>query len=226
MASRLGDDDAVERLVYEVTLALAAAGPDQLLFHAAAVAQGKRGLLLPGPSGTGKSTLAAWLAASGFDLLSDELCAVRPGDTGLAGFPRPLNLKDRSISLEHPRWPGGPVEPRRPGELSTRLVAIVFPKRRSGAETAVARLTPADAAFRLLPCLTNRGRWPRAGVDALAELARRVPAYELVYAEAERAVRAVEEIGAADRDHSVTLRGACDGNVAEMGVAACVPILP
>lgn len=48
--------------------------------HAAAVAVEGRALLLAGESGLGKSTLAATLAARGYPLLTDDLCALDCAD--------------------------------------------------------------------------------------------------------------------------------------------------
>lgn len=45
---------------------------DLAAFHAAGLARGGRCLLLPGASGRGKSTLAATLAMTGFELMSDD----------------------------------------------------------------------------------------------------------------------------------------------------------
>ncbi len=72
-----------------------------LLLHSVAVSRSDRACLFTGPSGAGKSTLGALCAAAGWQLLGDELVAVRPtGDTYLcdgtpwnAGAPTSASLK-------------------------------------------------------------------------------------------------------------------------------------
>ncbi len=62
-----------------------------LVLHAAVIERDGRAIALAGPSGSGKSHLAATLIRQGFRLLSDELCAlqVAPGGAAMAapGFP-------------------------------------------------------------------------------------------------------------------------------------------
>lgn len=62
-----------------------------LTLHASAVTDGERVLLFAGPSGHGKSTLAAAFAAHGYGLVSDDLVTVRRRSDGSlfspAGFP-------------------------------------------------------------------------------------------------------------------------------------------
>ena len=93
--------------------------------HAGAVARNGQGILLPGPSGVGKSTTVAALALNGFEYCSDELALVGP-DARLRPFPRIISLKEggwRQIAECFPEavlaegWPsvsgasGGYMEP-------------------------------------------------------------------------------------------------------------------
>ncbi len=57
-----------------------AAEPDTLHLHASAVACDGRGLLILGPSGSGKSALALQLMALGADLVSDDAVMLRRGE--------------------------------------------------------------------------------------------------------------------------------------------------
>ncbi|MGH6800936.1 MAG: hypothetical protein ACRECZ_05915 [Methylocella sp.] len=63
-------------------------------FHAAAASRGGHGVLLPGVSGTGKSTLAAFLTGHGFAYLWDDTIAMSRADWALRPLPpvSPSNL--------------------------------------------------------------------------------------------------------------------------------------
>jgi hypothetical protein len=66
---------------------------DRQPVHAAAVALGDRGLLLAGPSGTGKSTLACAAAVAGLRVLSDDTVFVQlQPQTRIRAMPGPLFL--------------------------------------------------------------------------------------------------------------------------------------
>lgn len=66
---------------------------DAIFFHASSVALAGRGVLLVGPKGAGKSTLALALAARGHGLLGDEHACYRPASREILPFRRPLGIK-------------------------------------------------------------------------------------------------------------------------------------
>jgi HprK-related kinase A len=70
-----------------------------LTVHAAVVERDGRALILPAPPGSGKSTLCAGLAFSGWRLLSDELALIDPRTKLLRGLARPISLKNASIDV-------------------------------------------------------------------------------------------------------------------------------
>jgi hypothetical protein len=53
-----------------------------LVLHAGAVAVNGEGVLFCGPSGAGKSSLVAALCASGYPLLTDDVCLLQKGESG------------------------------------------------------------------------------------------------------------------------------------------------
>ena len=66
---------------------------DALFFHAASVGVGGRGVLIVGPKGAGKSTLALALASRGHCLLGDEHACYLPDRVELIPFLRPVGIK-------------------------------------------------------------------------------------------------------------------------------------
>jgi HprK-related kinase A len=97
-----------------------------LLLHCGVVERGGHAILLPALPGSGKSTLTAALALSGYRLLSDEFGVVRCSDQRVISMLRPTALKNESIELISGMFPNAIIGPR-------------FPKTRKG---TVAHLAP------------------------------------------------------------------------------------
>jgi hypothetical protein len=66
---------------------------DAIFFHAASVALAGRGVLIVGPKGAGKSTLALALATRGHAFLGDEHACYVPARDELVPFRRPVGVK-------------------------------------------------------------------------------------------------------------------------------------
>jgi len=200
----------VERLMQDVTLMLIKHCPDQLLFHAAGLADGDSGLILCGGSGSGKSTLAAWLIAIGFDYLTDELVAVNPDQTAMSGLARPIVLKTGSTfvwqhwldetafqSITH--FPDGTVwldpEALRPDCVCTSAYPrlVFFPRYATGEPLATSLLSTAESAFRLMQHLINAKNLPNWGFAAIKRLVRQTTAYSLTYADVDLAANWIKQ---------------------------------
>lgn len=70
-----------------------------LVMHASVLSRDDKALILPGPPGSGKSTLCAALAYSGWRLLSDEFALVDVATQAILPLPRPIGLKENSIEI-------------------------------------------------------------------------------------------------------------------------------
>ena len=70
-----------------------------LIIHAAVIEKDGRGLIMPAPPGSGKSTLCAALVNRGWRLFSDELALISLTDGMLVPLPRPVGLKNESIDI-------------------------------------------------------------------------------------------------------------------------------
>jgi hypothetical protein len=170
-----------------------------LVMHAALVGRVGQGVLLPGSTGKGKSTLAAWLLHCGYDYLTDELVFIPDGEPQNGyGLARPLNLKKASRPLlsnvfqissatcdmltnasvdliPHEAFGKGSV-------LSQiRICATIFPRFQSGAPFELLRLSKAQAGLELMQCLINARNLPEHGFPNVVSLACSIPAYQLVY---------------------------------------------
>jgi len=166
--------------------------------HAACVGTGRRGILLIGGSGAGKSTAVLHCALAGLDLLSEDTLFVTPETllaTGVANF---LHVRAESLSF----LSGGdaavlrrsPVIRRRSGveklEIDLRqrrfrlarapleVVAVVdLTPRQAGSGPLLTRLGPRESLRRLResqPYAASQSGW-----RTFAQRIRSVPAFEL-----------------------------------------------
>jgi hypothetical protein len=136
-----------------------------LPLHAAGVVVDGQGVALFGPSGAGKTTVAA---TSPFPVLSDELVAVAPG--------RPFDLVRSGF------WGEG-TEIGRTGPAALRLLVDLA----KGPALRLTRLRPAQGAGRVLasvPVPLAPPLWSRA-LAVAAELVRAVPCYRMEWTPAQ-----------------------------------------
>jgi hypothetical protein len=82
-------------VIFPMLLSVLAGSVGLVELHASCVAKDQRGLLLVGPSRSGKSTLAMALIEAGFRLLSDDrtFCSLKHDKLLAFGMPRPLKLR-------------------------------------------------------------------------------------------------------------------------------------
>jgi len=194
VASGLDRSEALIQISEIVASRLAAHTTAGVALHAAAVAWNGRSILIPGQSGAGKSSLAAWFTDKGFSYLTDEL-AVLAADGVVAALARALMLKPgaEGIISGLPRLgamrqmqAGGSLVLRpetgnsdRPGSAPCEL--ILFPAFSPGADLAIRPLTSAKACIGLMECNVNARNLEDGGFSTLSALARRVTAVELRY---------------------------------------------
>ena len=165
--------------------------------HAGALSSHDQGILVPGKSGSGKSTFTAWLASKGLHYLSDELVFISENGN-LHPFTRPLSLKNPDHSLlstfidlnveqdkliNEPRGvmiPHRLIQPDfRPG--TPPLSLILFTHFQPGAEIEITPLSSARSCFQLMECHVNTRNISGHGFNDLAELTRQTEAYQLTY---------------------------------------------
>lgn len=189
----------VQRLLHDISTVLATRTTTNLLFHAAAIAKNGMGVILPGATGSGKSTFAAWHALHGYDFLTDELVAVSPDGASMWGFVRPIRLrtgsgfllpylsqKTKSEQLFDQLEDGAVlVNPESLGAANITYKAkpslIVFPQFATEPQVTVKTLSVGETVFRLMQLMLNgRGRVNDV-LPPIAAIARRVPAVAIQY---------------------------------------------
>lgn len=146
--------------------------------HAGLVSYQGRGLLLPGHSHSGKSTLVAALLAAGARYASDDLVILTPEGRAV-GVPRPLRLRggSRGSPDERPArrrpWPGakgGCVSQAGVPVASTNVAGIFLLRFRPGSSLRIQRLDRGDGVLSLFRHAPGARRHPERTLEALAAL--------------------------------------------------------
>jgi HprK-related kinase A len=184
-----------------------------LLVHAAVLEREGAALVMPGPSGVGKSTLCAALVARGWRLLSDEVAMIRPRDGLLQPYPRPISLKNESIEMIARMAPDAHFSRRFDGtikgtvafmrappqaiaraDVPARPRVVVFPRYAALAPVEVAPLEKAQAFMRLVDHSSNYLTLLETGFDTLAFLVEACDHYTLSYGALDEAASQIESL--------------------------------
>lgn len=195
--------DAVFLIEKDVTIQLQVRRSELLFLHAAVLGRDGSASLLVAESGRGKSTTAWALLHHGFDFLTDEIAPIAL-DT-LQVHPCPLALALKTLPPVAYPLPGAIARSARmrvptsrlPARIESQplaLHALFFvdydPDRM---RPTVRRLSTSEAATRLYVSVLNALAHGSSGLDAVAEIASRVPSYSLAAAELGATCRLVEE---------------------------------
>lgn len=173
---------------------------ERLHLHSALVDIGGAGILLCGPSGAGKTTIAAGLVERGCRYLTDETVPISAGSATIEAYPKPLTLKGWSLARFAPwRKPdvGREVVPASTfGEVIAATIPshIVFPRYEATALTSVKRLAPSDAIERLVDEALDIARYGPEALHLLAGLVGRTSCWSMDFGSLNDGVIAVEQI--------------------------------
>jgi hypothetical protein len=175
-------EEVLERFQSETRLTVAATSPRRVFVHAGAVAVNERGVLFPGRSFHGKSTLVAALLKAGATYYSDEFAVLDyrgrlhpyaiPVSLRIPGTPRVKHVCADSL--------GAPIG-RRP--VMVRLVLET--SYQPGGHWRPERLTSGQMALAILRDTVTARRRPARSLAALRLLSERASAFKSARGDAE-----------------------------------------
>jgi hypothetical protein len=161
--------------------------------HAAGLALAGKGVLIPGASGSGKSTTSVTLVRAGFDFLSDDTVFLTSSPDGIwvAGFPDEVDVTDHTVARipELGHLAGTPLLPGREKYgfrvedvfgvtplTGCRPAVLLAPQVVDGPGSELEPLAPSEALMALLPnVLLTDPVASQAHLDMLATLVESVP---------------------------------------------------
>jgi len=163
----------LERFGSTVALHVADNSRKLVFLHAGVVGWGELGIVIPGRSFSGKTTLVAELVRAGATYYSDEFAVVdRQGR--VHPYPRPLQIRD-GCSYRQTRCPvaslGGTA-----GEKPLRIGLVIFSQYREGASWLPEELSPGINCLRMLDNTISARSAPAIALSTLKRVASKTVA--------------------------------------------------
>ena len=169
-----------------------------LAIHAGLVSNDHSTTLIPGASGSGKSSVTTWMLCNGMRYHTDELVTINLDTQHAKPFTRPLNIKTAGLeavkgiidldAIDQQIRTSSAVTmiPHRLVNADFRketplITRIVFPKYVADSEPKIIRLPGAEAGLELMRCNVIARNLPNHGFGEVIKLVRNIPAYRMHY---------------------------------------------
>lgn len=209
----LPEDQAFAMFEWGLNWCIATTSHQFLITHAAVVAKNGQAIIFPGEPGAGKSTLCAALVSRGWQLLSDEMALIDPGDLSITPVPRPIGLKNESIAIMKnygdETLVGPPVTDTIKGTVAhmrppadsivhadrdTRPGYIIFPTYSAAADSQLDKVEKTRALVRIAEQSFNYHILGREGFRTVERLVSRCPAFDLRYSQLDSAIAEIDAL--------------------------------
>jgi len=199
-------------------------GERRATFHAGAVSLAGRGILLPGPKRSGKSTLTLGLLLKGCRYLAEDVAVLEHGSLELVpSLNMGVSVRRTSLALfpeVADRWTQLPIDPEggplqqvaftSPAQIGSRVSercrvdVVVFPVYDATAGGVhLEPLAPGLAVLQLLECCISLGTDVEGGLDVIVDMVKGARPFRLRYHDARKACDRILELAQAHRPISV-----------------------
>ena len=185
-------------LMGEVLFHLIRENDQSLAIHAGLVSKDNQSILIPGNSGSGKSSVTTWLVSQGFQYHTDELVSIDLQNRSLKAFTRPLNIKTPGVQaikglMNFRKHQSAMLVSRNVTMIPHRLVnakfstvipplsCLVFPKYIAESESELVPLTRAEAGLEMMRSNVIARNLPSHGFTQITQLVKDLPAYRINY---------------------------------------------
>ncbi|WP_299084329.1 HprK-related kinase A [uncultured Paraglaciecola sp.] len=196
----LNATQAYALLEWGLNWCIAAHDYTRLIVHAAVLVKNNKAIIFPARPGSGKSTLTAYLALSGWRLYSDEMAIIEL-ESGLVNpLYRPVCLKNDSIDLVKTWFPKSQMttvcKDTQKGDVAhlkgsswrnfseyvpVEIVGVVFPKYNKHKELTIYQLDQLDAFKTLSENAFNYGVIGYQGFKAVDRVIKKAALFEIEY---------------------------------------------
>ncbi len=185
-------------LLGDVLFQLICDNRQRLAIHAGLVSDDNGSILIPGVSGSGKTSVTTWLLTCGMRYHTDELVTIDLETGAAKAFTRPLNVKTRGVSAirsivdldaareqlrispEVTMIPHRLVNPDFKADFPG-IRCIIFPAYVRDSAPELVKLTGAEAGLELMRSNVIARNLPAHGFNDITRLARDIPAYRVHY---------------------------------------------
>lgn len=186
------------QLKHYVIQAFVAAASEHLWMHAAAVTRDDCTVLLVGPWGSGKSTMATTLCERGWQMLADDVAVLTVPELEARGFPLEPSVRQatKPVVRNVSALPRARIDPGESGwaESGPRPQAIVFPAYEPNSPGGAFRVLDGEATLVLLSNVLNMGDHEADAVPRLAAMLTEASRFALLYRYPERGADALEAV--------------------------------
>lgn len=180
----------------EVAIMLMETRPELLWLHAGAASKNGAAVLLPGPWGSGKSSIVTRLCTNGWLYLSDDMVGIDTEADTAVPFPITPLVREPVQTYRSNYY----TAVKREFCLSKRSVcrkpqpiaAVVFPEYKPSATPTLSNCDAVTASTKLLESCMNFRQHGERAVAYTAELVKKVPFYQLHYSSAPLAAAEIE----------------------------------
>ena len=198
-------------LEWQVDSVLGSLVTDRLLLHAGALTRHGQGIILAGPSESGKSTTTTALSLHGYGYLSDEMAVINPDDDLLYPFPKPMSLEDRGpfpeVFNDPDSWFGPEGEPEQgvwyvhPDDVGSGGIGapspigyVLFPTYAPGAAPSITPISRGEAVRGLVENSINFEIMEREGLRTLVRAMTGAQCYRLTTGDLGKTIDLIDSV--------------------------------